>query len=133
MKFAYTIIYVEDVPATVEFYENAFGLTRRFIHESNLYAEMETGETALAFADNEIAEANGVRIRHNVKKEFAAGFEVGLVSHDPERDFGKAIIAGASSVKVPQMKPWGQTVAYVHDLNGCLVEIATPMTAKKTD
>lgn len=127
MKFAYTIIYVEDVAATVEFYEKAFALKRRFIHESNLYAEMETGETALAFAGNEMAEANGVKIRRNAVNELAAGFEVVLVSDDPEGDYKKAIAAGASSVKAPQKKPWGQTVAYVSDLNGCLVEIASPM------
>jgi hypothetical protein len=26
MKFRYTILYVEDVPATLDFYERAFGL-----------------------------------------------------------------------------------------------------------
>jgi len=50
MKLGYTIIYVADVPETVAFYEAAFGLSRRFIHESQLYGEMDTGETILAFA-----------------------------------------------------------------------------------
>lgn len=127
MKFAYTVIYVEDVPATVEFYEKAFALKRRFIHESNLYAELETGGTALAFAGNEMAETNGIEIRHNAKTKHAAGFEVGFVSDDPEGDYQKAVAAGASSAKPPETKPWGQTVAYVYDLNGCLVEIASPM------
>jgi hypothetical protein len=27
----------------------------------------------------------------------------------------------------PKQKPWGQTVGYVHDLNGFLVEICSPM------
>ena len=56
MKLGYTIIYVADVLATVAFYEKAFGLARRFVHESNLYAEMETGSTALAFAGEAFAE-----------------------------------------------------------------------------
>lgn len=127
MKFAYTIIYVADVPATVAFYEKTFGLKRRFIHESNLYAEMETGDTALAFAGNEMAEMNGIDIRQNAPTESAAGFEVAFVSDDPKRDYEKAVAAGASSAKPPETKPWGQTVAYVYDLNGCLVEIASPM------
>ncbi len=38
MQLGYTILYVEDVIATVEFYEAAFGLNRKFIHESQLYA-----------------------------------------------------------------------------------------------
>ena len=35
--------------------------------------------------------------------------------------------AGCSPVSKPHEVPWGQTISYVRDLNGCLVEIATPM------
>ena len=49
MRLGYVIIYVPDLEETVAFYEKAFGVSRRFIHESG-YAEMETGATALAFA-----------------------------------------------------------------------------------
>jgi len=68
MKLGYTIIYVADVPKTVAFYEAAFGLKRRFVHESNLYAEMDTGDTVLAFAGNEAAEMNGLAISPNDPK-----------------------------------------------------------------
>jgi lactoylglutathione lyase len=30
-------------------------------------------------------------------------------------------------VMKPTVKPWGQTVAYVRDLNGTLVELGTPV------
>ena len=30
MKFGYTIIYVPDVPASLRFFEDAFGFARRF-------------------------------------------------------------------------------------------------------
>ena len=33
MKIRWTIIYVADVTVTIEFYEKAFGLKRRFISE----------------------------------------------------------------------------------------------------
>ena len=49
MQLGYVILYVPDVTAAVSFYEAAFGLSPRFIHESGQYAEMETGATALAF------------------------------------------------------------------------------------
>lgn len=55
MKLGYVILYVANVPATVDFYEKAFGLQHRFLHESGQYAEMETGATALAFAAEEMA------------------------------------------------------------------------------
>ena len=129
MKLGYTIIYVADVLATVAFYEKAFGLARRFVHESNLYAEMETGSTALAFAGEAMAEMNGVSIRPNRLGDVAAGIEIALVTDDPAAAYKKAVAAGAVAGKPPVLKPWGQTVAYVRDLNGCLVEICSPVAA----
>lgn len=128
-KLGYTILYVANVPATVAFYEAAFGLARRFIHESQLYAEMETGETALAFAAEEMIEANGLTLRANHSAEPAAAIEIGLVTDTPDALFARAVAAGATPIKPPQVKPWGQTVAYVRDINGCLVEICSPMRA----
>lgn len=58
VKFAYTILYVPDVTRAIEFYENAFGLQRRFIHESGEYAELSTGETTLSFASLTLAPSN---------------------------------------------------------------------------
>lgn len=46
MKFGYLIIYVPDVPASLQFFSSAFGLATRFLHESGTYGELETGETA---------------------------------------------------------------------------------------
>ena len=45
MKLAYTILYVPDVSASLQFFERAFGLKRRFLHESGTYGELDTGET----------------------------------------------------------------------------------------
>jgi catechol 2,3-dioxygenase-like lactoylglutathione lyase family enzyme len=58
MKLGYTILYVKDVPRSVAFYEDAFGLTRRFVHEAGMYAEMDTGATTLSFAANGLAKSN---------------------------------------------------------------------------
>lgn len=126
-RLGYTILYVADVEATVSFYEAAFGLRRKFIHESNLYAEMDTGETTLSFAGEAMAEMNGLAIRANRKSDLAAGFELALIFADPNGAYRQAVAAGATSVKPPEDKPWGQVVGYVRDLNGCLVEIASAM------
>ena len=45
MKFGYTIVYVNSVPEVLSFYERAFGLKTRFLHDSKQYGELETGET----------------------------------------------------------------------------------------
>lgn len=127
MKLGYTIMYVPDVLKTVEFYEKAFGLKRRYIHESNQYAEMETGATALGFASEALAEGNGLAIRPNTLRDVAAGTEICLVTDTPEHAYDHAVAAGAVPIKPVEMKPWGQKVSYVRDLNGCLVEVCSPV------
>ena len=54
MNYAYTILYVADVPASLRFFEAAFGFERRFLHESGSYGELQTGETTLSFAAHEL-------------------------------------------------------------------------------
>nr|WP_063571511.1 VOC family protein [Luteibacter rhizovicinus] len=127
MRLGYTLIYVPDVTATVAFYESAFGLRRRFVHESGLYAEMETGETALSFAGETLAQMNGLAIRPNSLRDLPAGIEICLVTDSPEDAYEQALGAGALPVKAVEAKPWGQQVGYVRDLNGCLVEICSPV------
>lgn len=127
MKLGYAIIYVPDVTAAVAFYEDAFGLARRFVHESGTYAEMETGATALAFAAEALAATNGVAIRPNTARDVAAGFEVALVTDDPDAAYARALAGGAAPIKPVETKPWGQKVGYVRDLNGCLVELCSPL------
>jgi predicted enzyme related to lactoylglutathione lyase len=98
MRLAYVIIYVPDIEETVTFYENAFGVSRRFIHESG-YAEMETGATALAFATEKLAASNGVVTRQNRPNEDAAAAEIAFVSNDVPTAFANAVAAGASACK----------------------------------
>lgn len=128
MKFSYTILYVKDVAQSVAFYEKAFDLEQRFIHESGQYAEMETGGTTLAFASNELAKSNlSHGFQENSLSNLPAGIEVGFVAEDVSAAFSRAVEAGAVAVVEPKVKPWGQTVAYVRDLDGILVEIASSM------
>lgn len=128
MRFGYTILYVEDVPAALGFYERAFGLSRRFISDDADYGELETGETTLAFAKHTLAGSflpGGYR--RNDPAEQPAGIEIGFVADDVPAAWDRALAAGAVKVTSPQTKPWGQTVAYVRDPEGMLVEICTPV------
>lgn len=128
MTFGYTILYVPDVERTVAFYEDAFGLKRRFVHESGDYAEMETGDTALAFAGHDLAESNfETSYRKTEPEDRPAGFEVALVTDDVRGAFARATEAGAVALAEPTEKPWGQMVSYVRDLNGIIVELCTPV------
>ncbi len=124
MKFAYTILYVPDVEQAVTFYEQAFGLKRRFVDESGQYAELDTGDTTLAFAVNELAQSNlPINFQENSPTQPPAGIEVAFMTDDVSAAFERAVAAGAVRLAEPAIKPWGQEVAYVRDLNGVLVEI----------
>jgi catechol 2,3-dioxygenase-like lactoylglutathione lyase family enzyme len=128
MKFGYTIIYVPDVAASLDFFDRAFGIECRFLHESGAYGELETGSTALAFAAHTLGELNfpGGHVEgHNSLKPL--GVEVGLVTSDVRAAHLRALAAGARELSPPTEKPWGQTVSYVRCPDGTLVELCTPM------
>ena len=126
MRLGYVILYVPDVRATVEFYAVVFKLELRFIHESGHYAEMETGGTALAFANEKFTPTKGL-FTLNRPDQQSSGAEIALISDDVERSFERAVNHGAKIVLLPVRKPWGQIVCYVKDNNGFLVEICSAM------
>jgi len=128
IKFGYTIFYVTDVTKSIEFYEQAFGFTRKFITPEGDYGEMLTGETTISFASTEFANSNleGGFIQSEINNQ-PFGIEIGLLTPDVSNAITKAIAAGAKLISEPTQKPWGQTVAYIRDINGFLVEICTPM------
>jgi lactoylglutathione lyase len=130
MRFGYTILYVRDVASSVDFYERAFELRRRFLHESGQYAEMDTGATALAFASHDLAAANlPATLRPAGPDGHSPAFEVCLVTEDVEGAYERAVREGADPVTAPQTKPWGQDVAYVRDPDSVLIELASPVNA----
>ncbi|MBN8753255.1 MULTISPECIES: VOC family protein [Variovorax] len=128
MKFGYTIVYVPDVAQSLQFFEQAFGFARRFLHESNTYGELATGETTLAFAAHELAESNFPQ-GHVAASASAKplGMELGFVTDDVAGAHARAIAAGASELSAPVSKPWGQVVSYVRCPDGTLVELCSPI------
>ncbi len=124
MKLNYVIIYVDDAVKATKFYEKAFDMKIKFIHESNMYAEMESGETTLAFANNEMLKMN---IGIDALKGTKNCFEIAFSTDDVQGAFERALSNGARQIKKPEKKPWGQIVAYVGDDFGTIVEICTPM------
>jgi len=128
MQFGYTIIYVADVEKSLTFFESSFGLRRRFLHESGLYGELQTGETTLAFASHEVASMHfSESLVRADESERPLGMEIALVTDDVERYHQIAIANGAKELCAPQARPWGQIVSYVRTPDGTLVEIGTPV------
>jgi len=128
MKLGYTILYVPNVSESLLFFERAFGLTRRFLHESGDYGELNTGDTTLAFASHELGAFNfpSGHIKAS-ESTLPLGLEIALVTHDVSEAHAKAIESGASELSAPQVRPWGQTVSFIRCPAGTVVELCTPI------
>jgi lactoylglutathione lyase len=129
IKFAYTILYVEDVSKTVQFYEQAFGFKVKFITPDNSYGEVITGDTTLSFASKTLAASNlSDGFIESKIKEKPLGIEIGFTTDDVPATMKQALAYGAILCEEAKEKPWGQIVGYVRDLDGFLIEICTPMS-----
>ncbi|MEC8427643.1 MAG: VOC family protein [Pseudomonadota bacterium] len=130
VRFGYTIIYVDDVEKTISFFENTFDMSRKFITDERDYGELNTGETTLAFASHDLGRSNfdGGYISGSVSDR-PLGTEIALVSTDVYASHSEALAQGATELKSPEQKPWGQVVSYVRCPSGILLELCTPMTS----
>lgn len=128
VKFGYTICYVDDVTQTVTYFEQVFGLKRKFIDEAGDYGELDSGETTLAFASHQLGAANLPQgyINGSTSKQ-PLGTEIALVTDEVIKTHRAAIQQGGTELKAPMEKPWGQTVSYVRTPSGILLEICSPM------
>ena len=122
MIYRYTILYVADVPASLKFYDAAFGLQTGFLHETG-YGELQTGPTKLAFSSHAMMASIGKQVATEPpdKPAFELAFEVA----DVTASLARAVKAGAVLVTPVTQMPWGQTLAYVRTPDGTLVELCT--------
>jgi len=125
MKFKYTILYVENVTATIGFFENAFGFQRTMIHEGGDYGELNTGDTTLSFSA--ISLMKGLGKSPAQADASSPTFELAFETSDVASMLERALKAGATLVQGVEEMPWGQTTAYVSDMNGFLIEICSPV------
>ena len=129
VSLGYVVLYVKDVAATLAFYEEAFGLSRRFFNDDHgkAYGELETGAARLAFYSFELAKTQLKEFVAAAPDKAPLGFEIALVTPDVPALYARALKAGATAVSAPEAKPWGQTVACLRDKDGHLVELSTPL------
>ena len=125
MIFRYTILYVNNVAESLDFYESAFALARIFLHESGDYGELSTGETKLAFASIKLMRELGKTPSKPTPE--APVFEVAFETDNVQYALDRAVAAGAKLVQNVREEPWGQTTSYVTDIDGYLVEICSPV------
>jgi catechol 2,3-dioxygenase-like lactoylglutathione lyase family enzyme len=130
LKFGATSIFVEDVPATLEFYRRAFGLETRFYDPDYEFGELETGGPPIAFGSHRLGELlmPGVYVRPASGQPSCV--EVAFFTSDVSAAFARALAAGATPLAQPKVMPWGQTVAYVRSVEGTMVGLATSPPVK---
>lgn len=128
MKFGYTIIYVPDVSQALDYFNRAFGLSTKMLHETGLYGELETGQTTLAFAAEMLAYMNYPKGHLSTHaSDVPLAIEIALVCDDVPAAHAKAIAEGGTELAAPQDKPWGQIVSYVQTPERVVVELCTPV------
>jgi uncharacterized glyoxalase superfamily protein PhnB len=124
MKLTYTTLFVPEVGPALAFYEKAFGMKAKLVHDSGQYAELDAGGTTLGFAAHALARRIVGRDYVEATRGGAPlGVELALEPEDVAAAYARAVAAGAEPVSPPEDKPWGQTVAYVRDANGFLVAL----------
>jgi lactoylglutathione lyase len=125
-QLGWVIVYVPDVAAAIDFYEQAFGLERKMLAPDATFGELQTGSTTLAFASEELAESN-LEGGFERPGERPFNVEIALVFDDPEAAFARAVENGATVIAEMKRKPWGQLVSYVRDPFGTLLEVCSPV------
>jgi len=123
-RLGFCLLYTPDVTAKIAFYERAFGMERKFIADGATFGEL-AGDAPLCFADEKLAAQHVGEIATARPGAAPAAVEVGFIVDDVEAAYARAVEAGAVAHRPPEKKPWGQTVAYVRDLDGVLVELCT--------
>ncbi|MFA6584447.1 MAG: VOC family protein [Elusimicrobiaceae bacterium] len=125
MKFSFVTIYVEDIGKAVAFYKQAFSLRTRFVHESGLYVEMETGSTVLSFSQTKLAETivPGGYAKASLTAR-PANMQLGFEPDDVKAALERALDAGAVLAAPYEVKPWGWESALIRDPEGNLIELA---------
>lgn len=126
VAYTYTILYVNDVEKSIAFYERAFGFKRKFVTPEKDYGEIFSGETTISFAQVGLAKSNLPKgFQQAVPQAKPFGIELGFVVEDVQEVVDQVVACGGACYQPTVVKHWGQTVAYVRDINGFLLEICT--------
>jgi uncharacterized glyoxalase superfamily protein PhnB len=127
LKFAGTAIYVDNVPAALDFYRRAFGFKTRFFDAELQYGELETDRTTLAFASHQLGAMLMPGTYARPESGGPAGAEVAFLTSDVVAAFAQAVAAGAVPLAGPKVMPWGATVAYLRGVEGTIIGLSTPV------
>ncbi len=111
--------YVDSVEATMRFFENAFHQNRRFLHESGMYGELDTGSTILAFASHEMGDANlNGDYERTTSEDKPFGMELAFVVDNVLQPIHTRLHVAQSARPNQKLSLGGKTVGYVRTPDG---------------
>lgn len=124
MEYVKTVIYVDDVEETLDFYYQAFAISTLHIDENSQYGELDIGGCIIGFAAHPLAQSHFKQgyIRTQPKQP-ALGFELMLRCKDIEQVYQKAVSAGAEPLTKPFETESGKQLAYVRSIEGTLISL----------
>ncbi|MGN7477314.1 VOC family protein [Solibacillus silvestris] len=122
LSMKYIILYVNDFDKAMHFYKTILKLPIKM--QQDTYVEFDTGATILAINTRQsVREITGLEVTEAMSA--AQTFEVGFVVENVEAAIDELRQRGATIIKEPVTKPWGQTVAYIADPDGHFIEICS--------
>lgn len=124
LRFGSTVIYVDDLPATIDFYRRALGMEPRFYDEAAGFAELGP-EGQIALAAHRAGELMMPGAFNQAGKQVSA-VEIAFYTGEVQAAFDRAVAAGARELTPPRVMAWGQTVAYVQSPEGTILGFVTP-------
>jgi lactoylglutathione lyase len=130
LTFRGSVFFVADVEETLAFYNRTLDIPTYYLHPSRGYGELQTGTTLLAFISQKFIEETdlfgSISIVYPRPGEPTIGAQVAFMTDKLDEVWQKAVDAGAVVHKAPALKPWGQTVGFLFDPNGVIVELQSP-------
>ena len=125
VRFGSAVIYVEDLPAVMDFYRRALGLEPRFYDEGVGYAELGA-EGSLCLAAHRAGELMMPGAYDQLGRSVSA-VEIAFFTDDVPAAYERAVRAGAVELAAPREMPWGQTVAYARSIEGTILGFVAPI------
>ncbi|WP_328469306.1 VOC family protein [Actinoplanes sp. NBC_00393] len=124
---ASTILYVEDLPAALEFYRDRLGFAETYQFPPDgpaAFVALEHGISLAAVNDGENG-SHGLPIKMRVGRPF----ELCVYTDDVDQAVEELRAAKAPVLAEPADQPWGERMAYVADPDGNPVMICAPLEA----
>jgi lactoylglutathione lyase len=127
MQYGSTVLFVDDVPTVMAFYEKAFGFETRFFDDDYEFGEMNAGGAVIGFGSHKTGERMIPGTYPRPGRGHPEGVEIAFFVDDVPAAFNRAVTAGAHPLRAPAAMPWGQTVAYVRSIEGTVIGLCTPI------